>query len=131
MEHQHEYWPRDDNPSSPWYPFSGGLRLLFDSAPWQFALLLNGLEISRLSVKASIERKRFEKYFLFEDMSHLFRLESQYFVQLEAESDQLPLVSVEAELTQRELSISGVTLTFDFTRNTKELDELIHYLSKH
>ncbi len=127
-KHRNDYWPIDDGPSFPNFPFPGQVRLIIESAPWQFALLLHGLEISKSTVKASIDRKRFERYFTFDDMPQLFRIEGQYLIQLEADSEHLPIVSLHAELARRELSVSGITLSFNFLRNTSELDELMQHL---
>ena len=89
---------------------------------------LHGLEISREWIRAGIDRKSFEKYFSFDDLHFIFRLDDRYGIQLEPDQEHLPTPTLQAELATRDIHSSGMQLQFNFISPNSDLEELLQEL---
>ena len=80
-------WHNEDNDRSIAFPLMGKVRMVIPCEPWKLSISLAGIELSKNWVRATLDRKAFEKHFSFEDLDHVFRLDAgitEGFQQLEA-----------------------------------------------
>lgn len=98
--------------------------------PWKLSISLAGIELSKNWVRATLDRKAFEKHFSFEDLDHVFRLDDKFGIQIEPEKDFLPTPTLRGALSSRDVFSGGIQLQFNFTNSNGDLEELLQELSQ-
>lgn len=112
-----------ETPREPRIPYAGTLRVLLDFAPWKLALSLAGLNLSTTGVLGHLEPGDAGS-----DVDQLLQVGDPYQLQLEHDSEHLPVPVLSARLVRREPTPRGLVLAFGFDAPGSELLGLIHEL---
>ena len=129
IPHRQDTWFNQEPQVQKSIPISGLVRMVLSFDPWQMVLDLRAMEITKQWIKAEIHRRTYEKYFTTDDLTHVFRIDRRYSLQVEPEWDNAPTPIIPSELLSREINSNSIQLQFSFLSFPSDLDELIMDLS--
>lgn len=129
ISHDRNLWQNQNHREEPKFSLVGDLRMIMPCEPWRISLTLKTVEINQHWVRATLDRKSFEQLFTFEDLDVVFRLESNFGVQIEPDDDFLPTPSLQTTLSGRDVFSGGIQLQFNFLNSNQDLDELLHEIA--